>query len=401
MIALCFLSTTTGALHGALEVDFVTNRGTITAVMEYEKAPKAVASLISLATGSRTYVDSATGRVMKGTFFNGLEFFKVVDTAGQKTIETGSPGGQGGDGPGYTFPDEMDPSLTHVPYVLSMETSCPNTNGSSFCFTGNLAMPERDGRNVVFGQVADSVSRSVIDAILAAGSGSSELVSVAVRRTDPAAQGFDVETVDLPEVSPVAGNLQVSPGGAVEWLGQQPPFSVLRAYKSEELTRWEPRFRSMCGLDDVPSAGPLVVDYADVPARFYHFSLTSYPDAGGVTGMANRTLVVESPGVGMLIYQFNSAGDGGIYENVVFPGDPPFFSGSFTVSELFSPVFEPYSFEILLHAVGLGGSPYNYIRAGVDQTGSSSVTGRHVTVFSSDLMTPVFEDVGLFELSRP
>jgi len=72
--------------HGGIEVDFITTRGTITAVMEHEKAPKAVANQLSLAKGTRAYLDPASGRVMRGAFFNSAKFHEVINTAGVKTI---------------------------------------------------------------------------------------------------------------------------------------------------------------------------------------------------------------------------------------------------------------------------------------------------------------------------
>jgi peptidyl-prolyl cis-trans isomerase A (cyclophilin A) len=387
--------------HGGIEVDFITTRGTITAVMEHDKAPKAVANLLSLANGTRAYVDSSSGRVMRGAFFNGANFFGVINTAGVKTIETGSPTNLGGDGPGYTFPDEFHPALIHEPYVLSMANGGPNTNGSRFCFTGNVSITSRDGRNVVFGRVTEPAGRAVIDAILAAGSGATDILSVDIRRSGPEAMAFDQSAAGLPEVSPVAAPLRVIPGLSVEWLGVQPPFSVLRTYQSVDLADWSPHFRRMTGLDDPPSPPFLMIDPADASARFYHFSLTSYPGAGGVTGMSNRTLTIQSPGIGTLIYRFNATGSGGTYENIVFPGEPPFFAGNFTVSGLVPAQFEPYSFRILLLANGLGGSPYKLIRSGIDTVDPQAVTGRHITLLSDGSMNPVFEDEGTMELSRP
>jgi peptidyl-prolyl cis-trans isomerase A (cyclophilin A) len=387
--------------HAGIEVDFITSRGTITAVLEQDRAPKAVANLLSLANGTRAYVDPATGRVMRGAFFEHANFFEVTNTTGVKTIETGSPTNLGGDGPGYTFPDEFDPLLIHEPYVLSMVNGGPNTNGSRFCFTGNISMPARDGRNVVFGRVTKPASRAVIDAIFAAGSGATDVLSVEIRRSGTEAMAFDECAAGLPEVWPVDAPLRVIPGLSVEWLAVQPPFSILRAHQSVDLAEWSAHFRSMTGLDDPASPPSLIIDPADAPARYYHFSLTTFPGAGGVTSMSNRTLTIESPGVGTLIYQFNAAGTGGTYENIVFPGEPPFFAGNFTVSDLVPAQFEPYSFRILLFASGLGGSPYNLIRAGIDTVVPEAATGRHITLFSDELMNPVFEDEGSMELSRP
>ena len=102
-----------------------------------------------------------------------------------------------------------------------------------------------------------------------------------------------------------------------------------------------------------------------------------------------------------MIYQFNSNGTGGTYENVVFPGDPPFFSGLFQVRAEIPPVFEPYSFKVLLYANGFGGSPFNLIQGGLDSIGATKVSGHHVTQFLSASMALVFEDAGALSLGRP
>jgi hypothetical protein len=154
------------------------------------------------------------------------------------------------------------------------------------------------------------------------------------------------------------------------------------------------------GLDDQPPIGSQQIDDARLPARFYHFSMVTHPEAGGISGFANRTLTLESPGVGTLIYQFDATGTAGTYENIVFPGEPPFFSGSFQVSSAEVPKFEPYSFRILLHAAGLGGSPFQLIRGGIDDTLPHHVTGRHHTRFMSATMMPVFDDMGSISITR-
>jgi len=384
-----------------LEVDFVTTRGTITAVMEYVKTPKAVANLLTLAQGTRNWVDPLTGQVRNTLFFNGLAFCQVVNNGTEKTIETGSPTGSGADDPGYGFPDEFDASLTHVPYVMSMSNSGPNTNGARFCFTGNLALSARDGRNTVFGKVLSAASRSVIDSILAAGANATTITAVQVRRTDPAASAFDASAVALPAVQTVAAPLHVLPGVAVAWLGVQPADSVLQAFQSTNLAEWFPHYRHMVGLDDALPGASQRIDTADVPARFYWFSLVTCPAATGVTGFANRTLTVDSPGTGTLIYQFDGTGTGGTYQNIVFPGDPPFYSGTFLVRDEIPASFEPYSFRVLVYANGLGGAPFNLISGGLDAVGPTAVSGHQVIRLLSAAMTLVFEDSGALLLSRP
>jgi peptidyl-prolyl cis-trans isomerase A (cyclophilin A) len=369
--------------------------------MEYEKTPKAVANLITLAEGTRPRVDPRDGAVRTLPFFVGQTFFGVVNDASTKLVETGSPSGNDTDEPGYTFPDEFHPDLTHVPYVLSMSNRGPNTNGARFCFTGNLELAERDNRNTVFGKVLSAASRAVVDNILAAGSNATAITAMQVRATDPAAAAFDALAVPLPIVQAMTPKLVVVPGVSVSWIGNQPVSSMLRVYQSTDLHDWSPHFQRMVGLDEVLPPGGQQIDNADVPRRFYRFSLVSCPDAGGVSGFANRKLTIQSPGIGTLIYQFDASGTSGTYENILLPGEEPFFAGPFQLRSEIPAVMEPYSFRVLLYSSGLGGAPFNLISGGFDSIGPASVSGHHVTGLYSAGMALVFEDTGSFTLTRP
>ena len=85
----------------------------------------------------------------------------------------------------------------------------------------------------------------------------------------------------------------------------------------------------------------------------------------------------------------------------MFPGDPPFFSGNFQVRTEVPAVYGPYSFRVLIHADGLGGSPFNLIRGGIDTVAAKTVSGRHVTSLMDANMMLVFDDAGALGLTRP
>jgi peptidylprolyl isomerase len=121
--------------------------------LEFQKTPLTVCNFVALAEGT---MDVAGGK----PFYNGLTFHRVIEDF---MIQGGCPQGTGSGGPGYRFPDEIDPSLKHDgPGVLSMANAGPGTNGSQFFIT-NVATPWLDGRHTVFGSVLEG--QDVVDAI--------------------------------------------------------------------------------------------------------------------------------------------------------------------------------------------------------------------------------------------
>jgi len=142
-------------LGDGLFAQITTNRGDIVVRLEYQRAPLTVCNFVALAEGA---MDNAKGR----RYYDGLIFHRVISRANGDAqdfmIQGGCPQGTGRGGPGYSFPDEIDPSLKHdKPGVLSMANAGPGTNGSQFFIT-IVPTPHLDGRHTVFGYVVQGQS---------------------------------------------------------------------------------------------------------------------------------------------------------------------------------------------------------------------------------------------------
>lgn len=169
----------TTKLKDGLYAKFDTSKGEIVCKLEFEKTPLTVANFVGLAEGTK---DLGGGAKAKGDkFYDGLKFHRVIPNF---MIQGGCPLGTGTGGPGYTFADEIDPSLTHSgPGILSMANAGPGTNGSQFFIT-HLATPHLDGKHTVFGHVVSG--QDVVDKI----EGNDTINSVEIIRVGSAAQAF-------------------------------------------------------------------------------------------------------------------------------------------------------------------------------------------------------------------
>jgi len=134
------------SLPDGLYATITTPRGIIVIELYADKAPLAVANFVGLAEGT-----FASGK----PYYDGIVFHRVEPGF---VIQGGDPTGTGRGGPGYQFPNEIDPTLSFGSAgVLGMANAGPDTNGSQFFITLGPAK-FLDGSYTIFGRVAAGMS---------------------------------------------------------------------------------------------------------------------------------------------------------------------------------------------------------------------------------------------------
>ena len=170
------------SLKDGLYAKFDTAKGEIICQLEYQKAPLTVTNFVALAEGTKNF--RAGNKASGERYYDGLNFHRVI---ADFMIQGGCPLGTGTGGPGYTFPDEIDPSLSHTgPGILSMANAGPGTNGSQFFIT-HVATPWLDGKHTVFGHVVSG--QSVVDKIET----NDKLNSIEIIRVGAEAEAFKAD----------------------------------------------------------------------------------------------------------------------------------------------------------------------------------------------------------------
>ncbi len=111
-----------------------TTDGNINCTLFPDKAPLTVKNFIGLANGTKDWTNPVTHAKKHGvSLYDGTIFHRVIPNF---MIQGGDPEGNGMGDPGYTFKDEISPSLKFdQPGRLAMANSGPGTNGSQFFIT--------------------------------------------------------------------------------------------------------------------------------------------------------------------------------------------------------------------------------------------------------------------------
>jgi len=351
--------------------DVETSMGDFTIELEHEKAPQTVANFIMLAEGSRPWVDSTTGKVKQEPYYNGIIFHRVI--AGFMS-QTGSQKGDGTDGPGYNFKDELDNGLTHSgPYIVSMANSGPHTNGSQFFITA-ASQSQLNGIHTVFGEVTLDTppegrlvcnaintvetidppdnNKPVVDVVIN---------SITIRRKGSSAENFDEFAQGVPEI--LAPEVQVEHNSSTSSLEfAQGAHSLSKVYFSSDLSTWEQSILDPTGVP-VPyqryldaNATPLTsFDIAELtegqPRQFFSAFTISYPaDVIWPQDMAGRTLTTLSQ-AGTIEYMFD--GNGGGTVNWLSGGSSGTITNYFNIPDgygstlwVFTDIFYPFRYRL-------------------------------------------------------
>src|SRR5882724_11168570 len=117
----------------ASEAVIHTTSGDMKCTLFPDQAPKAVATFIGLANGSKPWKNPAGKMVHGKPLYDGVIFHRVIPGF---MIQTGDPAGGPGSDVGFAFADELHADLLFdKPGRLAMANRGPNTNSSQFFIT--------------------------------------------------------------------------------------------------------------------------------------------------------------------------------------------------------------------------------------------------------------------------
>lgn len=184
-----FTVSASAAYTNGIYARIITNKGEIVCKLEEEKTPLTVTNFVGLAEGTKKF--NFPGNDKKEKFYDNLTFHRVEKDF---MIQGGCPLGNGTGGPGYSFPDEIDPSLKHDRAgILSMANAGKDTNGSQFFIT-HKATPWLDGKHTVFGHVVEGMN--VVNQIVKG----DRIITIEIMRVGKKAEEFQADQAQFDQL---------------------------------------------------------------------------------------------------------------------------------------------------------------------------------------------------------
>lgn len=323
---------------------FETNMGNFTAVLYYDQAPMTVANFIGLAEGSRKWIDPRNAEVSNRPYYDGIIFHRVI---ADFMIQGGSPAGDGTDGPGYSFPDEIAEGLVHDSAgLLSMANSGPSTNGSQFFITV-APTPWLDGRHTIFGRIVDSYSN--VEAISNVATGTNDrpqepvrIERVSIIRQGSSAVAFDIHQQGLPSVESVAPQIRYQDNQMIAAI-PMPPNSQSFIYQTKNFIQWDQISTNIFNTTQPNENFPLLDLTEPKTAYFYRFARIRYAnEILAPVDLIGRTLILNLPydgGVDVFRLEFTTdiSGTGKLNEEEALGMDYYYIQG---------PYFSQFAFQV-------------------------------------------------------
>lgn len=187
-------------LPDGLYARFTTSMGAFTAKLYHEQTPRTVANFVGLAEGTQPLIDFMLPGVVKRRFYDGLIFHRVVKGF---VIQTGSPNGNGSDGPGYTIANEIKPDLKHSKAGMlgAARTSAQDTYGAQLYFTLTNT-PALDGSYTVWGETVEGLDVVLAIGNVLTGAGDKPVTPVILQKVDILRIGASALAFDPAKVAP-------------------------------------------------------------------------------------------------------------------------------------------------------------------------------------------------------
>lgn len=177
-------------LKDGIYAEIETDKGTIIASLDYQKAPVTVANFITLSEGTNPFVREP---LKDKPLYDATRWHRVISKNNGDPedfmIQGGDPDGTGSGDAGYKFKDEFSDRKFDQSGLLAMANSGAATNSSQFFIT-IVPTPWLDNKHTIFGKVIGE-GMDVVNSIKQF----DKIITVTIIRKGEAAKKFDAVKV--------------------------------------------------------------------------------------------------------------------------------------------------------------------------------------------------------------